>query len=416
MTSNLTLKKLFPKKNSKQKFYPLNGASLRDIDLIEGIKTIISRQVTMSKKTKNFENIFKKKIKMKHALMLNSGSSANLLAFQCLINPYRKKRLRVGDEVIVPAVCWSTSLWPIVQCGLKPVFVDVDKKTFNISLKDLEEKITKRTRVIMMVHVLGNTTNMDALMEIKKKHNLILIEDTCESLGSKYRKKFLGNFGEFSTFSFYFSHQISSVEGGMICCKSNQDLEIIKSLRSHGWARGLKNQKKIELRNKKIDKRFLFYNSGFNLRPTDIQASIGASQFRSLDKFIKIRKANRKKIIDNLKKDKKWDNQVFFLMANNNVKPSWFGIPMIMNNKYKNDKKHILNLLDENGIENRPIISGNFTKQPAIKKYKLIEKKILFNNAEYIDQLGFFIGLPVKPISKNFLSKFNNKFFKSFIK
>ena len=177
--------------------------------------------------------------------MINSGSSANLLAFQCLINPYRRKRLKKGDEVLIPSICWSTSLWPIIQCGLKPVFVDVDKENFNINLDDLKKKISKKTKALMLVHVLGISTNMEKLTKILKKNRIILVEDACESIGAKYKNKFLGTFGDFSTFSFYFSHQISSVEGGMICCKNKEDENIIKSLRSHGWAKDLSNQKKI---------------------------------------------------------------------------------------------------------------------------------------------------------------------------
>ena len=203
----------------KKYFYPLLENPYRKKDIDEGIKVLKSCKLTMGPKTLNFESKFSKKLKINNSLMLNSGSSANLLALQCLINPYRKRRLRKGDEVIVPSLCWSTSLWPIMQSGLKPVFVDVDILTLNICLKDLKNKITKKTKAIMLVHVLGNSTNMNELMKIKKKNNLILIEDTCESLGSKYNGKYLGTFGEFSTFSFYSSHQISSGEGGMICCK-----------------------------------------------------------------------------------------------------------------------------------------------------------------------------------------------------
>ena len=204
-------------KRSKHLF-PLKDSTFRNKDLIEGIKIILSKNVTMAKITKKFEKVFSKKIKTLHSLMVNSGSSANLLAFQCLINPYRKKKLSKGDEVLIPSICWSTSLWPIIQCGLKPVFVDVDKSTFNISIKDLKKKISKKTKALMLVHVLGISTNMDQLMKILNKKKIILVEDACESIGAKYKNKFLGTFGEFSTFSFYFSHQISSVEGGMICC------------------------------------------------------------------------------------------------------------------------------------------------------------------------------------------------------
>ena len=395
-------------------FYPLNSDNLRKQDLAKAIKVIFSRQITMSKVTKNFEDVFKKKLNLNYALMVNSGSSANLLALQCLINPYRKRRLKPGDEVLIPAVCWSTSLWPIIQSGLKPVFVDVDKNTFNISLKDLKSKITKKTKAIMLVHVLGNAANMNELLSILKKRKIILIEDTCESLGSKFQNKYLGGFGDFSTFSFYYSHQITSGEGGMISCKSSQDYEILKALRSHGYSRVLKNRKKIEKKYSKIDSRFLFINSGFNFRPTEIQAAIGLSQFKSLDKFTKQRLINRKKIIQSLKKDSLWNNQVNFLKENKNVKASWFGLPILFNKKYKNMKSKIIKKLDYLGIDTRPIISGNFANQPAVKKYNILKKGISYPNADYINDLGFFIGLPTKNISPKMIKKFKKAFFKSF--
>ena len=149
-------------------------------------------------------------------------------------------------------------MWPIIQSGLKPKFVDIDIETLNLNLDELENKITKKTKAIIVVHVLGNCTDMERLMKIKKKYNLVLIEDTCESLGTKYKGRYLGTFGEFSSFSFYSSHQISSGEGGMICCKNNEDHEILKSLRAHGWSRGLKNEKKIANANKNIDKKLYF--------------------------------------------------------------------------------------------------------------------------------------------------------------
>ena len=395
-------------------FYPLNSDNLRKQDLAKAIKVIFSRQITMSKVTKNFEDVFKKKLNLNYALMVNSGSSANLLALQCLINPYRKRRLKPGDEVLIPAVCWSTSLWPIIQSGLKPVFVDVDKNTFNISLKDLKSKITKKTKAIMFVHVLGNAANMNELLSILKKRKIILIEDTCESLGSKFQNKYLGGFGDFSTFSFYYSHQITSGEGGMISCKSSQDYEILKALRSHGYSRVLRNRKKIEKKYSKIDSRFLFINSGFNFRPTEIQAAIGLSQFKSLDKFTEQRLINRKKIIQALKKDSLWNNQVNFLKENKNVKASWFGLPILFNKKYKNMKSKIIKKLDYLGIDTRPIISGNFANQPAVKKYNILKKGISYPNADYINDLGFFIGLPTKNISSKMIKKFKEAFFKSF--
>ena len=304
--------------------FPIKDSTFRNKDLIEGIKVIFSKDVTMSKVTKKFEKTFSKKIKTPYSLMVNSGSSANFLAFQCLVNPYRKKKLKKGDEVLVPSICWPTSFWPIIQSGLKPIFVDVDRENFNIDLKDLKKKISRKTKALMLIHVLGVSTNMDKLMKILKKNRIILIEDTCESIGAKYKNKFLGTFGDFSTFSFYFSHQISSIEGGMICCKNKQDEDIIKSLRSHGWIKDLSSQKKMEKKFKKINKNFFFINSGFNFRPTDIQAAIGLSQFKSLNNFIKIRKINRNKIIQKITTDKKWDNQVRFVEKSDN--PSYYKI------------------------------------------------------------------------------------------
>ena len=390
----------------KKYFYPLIDNPYRPKDINQAIKILRSSKITSGPKTLEFQNKFSKKIKTNYSLLVNSGSSANLLAMQCLINPYRKKRLKIGDEILIPSLCWSTSLWPIIQSGLKPKFVDVEKETLNLDLNDLRKKISKNSKGIMLVHVLGNCTNMNELMNIIKKYNLILIEDTCESLGTTYKNKYLGTFGEFSSFSFYSSHQISSGEGGMICCKYEEDYEIIKSLRAHGWSRGLKNEKKIAKNNKQLDKRFIFYNSGFNLRSTDISASIGLSQFKDLDKFMKIRRTNRNLIIKTFEKYR-INNFFNIIKENRYVKPSWFGIPILISKKLKKDK--IINNLEKKGVETRPIISGNFLKQPSIKKYNL-NRKMKMKNAEYINQKGFFIGLPTKLLGKTMVEKLAKKF------
>ncbi|MDC2970853.1 DegT/DnrJ/EryC1/StrS family aminotransferase [Candidatus Pelagibacter sp.] len=393
--------------------YPLVENPFSNEDINEGIKVLKSKQLTLSIKTKNFENDFTKKFNSKYSLMVNSGSSANLLALQCLINPYRKNRLKKNDEVIIPTLCWSTSLWPIIQSNLKPIFVDINPETLNISEKDIEKKITKKTKAIMLVHVLGNSCNMDEIMRIKKKYNLILIEDTCESLGSKYKNKYLGTFGEFSTFSFYSSHQISSGEGGMICCKNSNDYNIIKSMRSHGWSRGTSYENKIFNSNKKLDKRFIFFNSGYNLRPTEVSAAIGHNQFKRLKKFIAVRNYNRKLIINAVKLSKILNNKIQVYHANNNVNPSWFGLSIKINSKIKNVKNKIINKLENNGIETRPIISGNFAKQPSAKIYKLVKNQ-KFKNTDHVYNNSFFIGLPTKKISNSFLKKIIFAFEKSF--
>ncbi len=370
--------------------YLLSPNSFSNEDIMEGIKIIVTKKITMSKRTKIFEQRFAKFLGCKYALMVNSGSSANLLAMFAMINPLKKNNLKPGDECLIPALCWSTSLWPLVQAGLKPKFVDIDPSTLNLSIKDLKKKITKKTKAIMAVHVLGNSTNMTNLMQIIKKKKLILIEDTCESLGSKYKNKSLGTFGEFGTFSFYYSHQITSGEGGMIVCNDKKNYNILHSLRAHGWDRGLKNSKN----------NFNFVNSGFNLRPSEISAAIGYNQFKRLNSFKKTRHQNRSKIISTLKKSKNWNNQFSFISPIKNLEPSWFGLPILINKKFLPKKTKFLKFLAKKGIETRPIISGNFLNQPVMKIYNLDKGKKNFIGAQEIEDKGFFIGIHVEKISR----------------
>ncbi len=381
-------------KKSSKNIYPLSPDSFSNEDIIKGIEVLLTKKITMSEITKKFEKEFAKFIGSKYALMVNSGSSANLLATFALINPLKRNKLNKGDECLIPSLCWSTSLWPIVQAGLIPKFVDIDPKTLNISISDLKNKISKKTKAIMSVHVLGNSTNMNELMKIVKKNKLYLIEDTCESLGSTFNNRYLGNFGDFGTFSFYYSHQITAGEGGMLICNDKTNYEIIHSLRAHGWDRGLKNNKN----------NFNFINSGFNLRPLEISAAIGFNQFKRLNKFKKIRFNNRIKIINKLKNSKKWKEQFAFINPIKNLNPSWFGLPILINSKYKKKKNKFLNFLNKNGIETRPIISGNFLNQPSINLYSLNKKKEKFKFAQEIDKRGFFIGLPTDKISPEKLS------------
>ena len=212
---------LFNIKREKVKkfFYPLHEDALNNYDLLAATKVLISRQLTMSKKTIEFESYFKKKLGLNYCLMVNSGSSANLLALFALINPIKKNRLKAGDECLVPAVCWSTSLWPVIQAGLTPRLIDVDLQSYSINLDVIKKNITKKTKAIMMINVLGNCSEIDEIQKFARAKNLYLIEDNCESLGSKYKNKYLGSYGDFSSFSFYYSHQITSGEGGMIACR-----------------------------------------------------------------------------------------------------------------------------------------------------------------------------------------------------
>ena len=374
--------------------YPLLENAFSNSDLAVAKKVLDTKVITMSKITEKFEKYFAKKMKTKYALMVNSGSSANLLAAFASKNPYRKLRVKQKDEALIPALCWSTSMWPLYQIGLKIKFLDVNPKTLNVDINEYIKNITSKTKLIMAVHVLGMSGEIDKLRSICKRKKIILIEDTCESLGAKFKKKNLGTFGDFGTFSFYYSHQITSGEGGMVVCNNKNDYNILYSLRAHGWTRNLK----IKNLKTKLDKKFIFYNEGFNLRPTDIAASIALNQFKRLSLFKKQRENNRNKIIKYLKKDKNWNNQYLFQQYQKNSDPSWFGLPMLLNEKLIKKKKKILNFLDSRGIETRPIISGNFLNQPAIKKFKLNFNQKKCFGAEEIEKKGFFIGLHTSPI------------------
>jgi CDP-6-deoxy-D-xylo-4-hexulose-3-dehydrase len=336
----------------------------------------------MGRETLKFERTFSKQISKRSSIMVNSGSSANLLIFQCLINPMIRK-LKPNDEVLLPAICWSTSLWPIIQSGLKVKFVDIDLKTLNIDINDLKTKITKKTKALMLVHALGNCADMQKIVKICKAKKIILIEDTCEALGSKSKGKQLGTFGDFSSYSFFYSHHITSGEGGMICSKTKKDANVIRTLRSHGWHRAISNKKSNS---------WSFINSGFNLRPTDISASIGNSQLKKLKKISLIRQQNFKSIRSALLDDKRYSNKFNIIEENINNKIVWFGIPIILKSTDKNYKHRVTNKLNKFGIDTRPLISGNFANQPAVKLYKL---KINSNlkNANFIDKNSFFIGL-----------------------
>ena len=387
------------KHNIKKFYYPLHEDALNNEDLLEGVKVLISRQLTMSKKTIEFENYFKKKLGLNYCLMVNSGSSANLLALFTLINPKKKNRLKIGDECLVPAVCWATSLWPVIQAGLTPKLIDVDLNSFSINLDLIKKNITKKTKAIMMINVLGNCSEIDKIQKFAKEKNIYLIEDNCESLGSKYKNKYLGSYGDFSSFSFYYSHQITAGEGGMIACKKKEDYNLLKTLRAHGWDRDLTKSK---------NKKFNFINSGFNLRPLEVSAAIGLNQFKRLSKMMSIRTYNRNKIVKTLQKSNNWDEQFTFFNHKKDLKPSWFGFPLLINPKFKKNKDKFLKFLNKNNLETRPIISGNFVNQPAIKLYNIKYNKHELKNSNEIDKRGFFIGLPTVKLTHKKLDKISD--------
>lgn len=377
--------------------YPLLENAFTQNDILAAIEVILSKKITMSEITKSFEYEFAKYIGSKYALMTNSGSSANLLAAFTMINPKKKNSLKAGDYFAIPAICWPTSLWPFVQCGLKPIFVDVNINNFCIDEVKFDKNLLKKIKLIVDIHVLGNCSNIDIITKSAKKNNVILFEDTCESLGSTYNSKYLGTFGDFGSYSFYYSHQITAGEGGMLICRNKEDYEIAYTLRAHGWDRGLK---------KNTEKSFNFINSGFNLRPLDITAAIGLSQFKRLNKMMSVRKENRDLIINTIENHNNYKNQFIFFQENKNLKPSWFGLPILLRPDLKNKKNKFLKYLNSNKIETRPIISGNFLNQPAAKLYNYTNKnqKKYFPVSQDIEERGFFIGLPTNKIHNNQLN------------
>ena len=384
------------KKNKYQ--YSLLEMGFNNDDLNKGIEVLKTGFITMNKQTEIFEKNFARKLKVKYALMVNSGSSANLLAAFAACNPLRQNRFKRGDHALIPALCWSTSLWPLVQTGLKPKFVDIDPNTLNVNADYIISKITKKTKVIMLINVLGISTDVKKIVNFAKKKKIIVIEDNCEALGAKYKKKYLGTYGDFGSFSFFYSHQITSGEGGMIVCNNQKDYEILLALRSHGWSRGKKVYEKNAKKFPSLDPRYIFINSGFNLRPTDIQAVIANNQFKRLEIFRKTRSMNKKKIISTLKKDKRWNNQFKFIEYSKKISPSYMVLPILINNKFFYKKKKFIDLIERKGLETRPIISGSFVNQPSSKLYNLNPSNKKFRGAQEIQDLGFVIGVHIRDI------------------
>lgn len=382
---------------TKYKF-PL-GQNVHDAnDILVMIKTLLTEKFTMGKQVELFEKKFAEFVGAKYAVMVNSGSSANLLAFSALSNYKYENKLNVGDEVLIPAVCWSTSVFPIIQCNLTPIFVDADPTTLNIDLEDLEKKITEKTKAIMLVHVLGNCTNMQKLMEIVNRHNLVLIEDTCESLGSNYKDQYLGTFGKLGTYSFYYSHHlVSGGEGGCVVTDDDQLYDLVKCLRAHGWSRNLKNKDQIKEQYPDIDPRFTFINLGYNVRPMEIQAAMGISQLKKLKYKNNNRKTNYYNIKNKIENDPR-NTFLSFPKASDNSDIVWFGITLFLNDGIK--LSDYLNYLTKNGVENRPIITGNMIRQPVIKDLYPNLNPLDFKGAEECHFRGLFIGLSSKLISE----------------
>ena len=379
--------------------FPLVEQNFEPAEILAMAEVLLSGQLTMSHRVREFESKFAAYIGSPYAVFVNSGSSANLLAIAVALNPLRKNHLKPGDEVLIPAVCWSTSVWPVIQLGLKPVFVDVDPQTLNIDLASVKAKATSRTRALLMVHILGNSADLGPLLNLAQENQWTVIEDTCESLGSSWNEKKLGTLGDFGTYSFYFSHHMTTGEGGMVVCQTQEDVDLLKCLRAHGWTRELSDRAEVERQHPHVDPRFMFVNVGFNLRPMEIQAALGICQLAKLDSMNASRVENWKNLKAALENHSRWQKQLQFVMAPPSVKPVWFGFPVLVESKITRPLSEILARLSERGVENRPIVSGNFARQPGLELFKLETDWRALVGAEQIHQYGFFIGLHARNLS-----------------
>lgn len=345
--------------------------------LIEWLETY--PRLTKGELTEQFEKQWSEYLGKKYSVYCNSGSSANLLALYSLIV---SKKLNIGDKVIVPAISWNTDLSPVIQLGCKPILCDCNLDDLSVDLIHLEKLCREESpKVLILVSALGLVPEMDKIVDICKKYNVILIEDTCESLGSKHNNRLLGTFGELSTFSFYFGHHISTIEGGMVCTDDYDLYNFLKMLRSHGWSRDVDLDLQKQLREKynisEFNSLFTAYVPGFNLRSTDLQAFIGLQQIKKVDRLVKSRNnifnAYNKILSNNLWKPKIRKNQFISSMM----------YPLIVENR-----DELVSQLTKNKIETRPLVAGNIGNHPAY--FDNFETKVL-KNAEHLDKHGLQI-------------------------
>lgn len=352
---------------------------------IKAINEVIESDLySMGPKIQQFEKDFAKYFGAKFAVMCSSGSTANLLMVASLFYSKTPKLSR-GDEIIVPSVSWSTTYFPLQQYGLKLKFVDIDLDTLNYDLDQLESCISKNTKAIMIVNLLGNSNDFDQIERIINGRDIIIIEDNCESMGAKFNNKFCGTFGLMGTFSTFFSHHIATMEGGMVVTDNEEFYHILLCLRAHGWTRNL--PKKNFVSNKSdnwFEESFRFVLPGYNVRPVEMSGAIGIEQLKKLSTFIKMRRNNAKVFIELFRDDDR------FIIQKEIGKSSWFGFSLIIKDKLLKRKK-LISYLTKNNIETRPIVTGNFTKNEVLKFFNY-EIHNSLKNSDKLHSNGFFVG------------------------
>jgi len=354
-----------------------------------------SGRLTMGDRVAQFEREFAVYTGAKHALMVNSGSSANLLMVDVLQRrPCVTPALQPGDEVIVPALAWPTTVWPIVQLGLVPVFVDVDPHTLAIDLKSVESAISPLTKGMFLIHVLGQAPNMKAYQDFCWLNNLVLIEDACESLGAHSGGQHVGNFGTMGSFSFYYSHHISTIEGGMIVTSDSALYDNLKSLRAHGWIRDRSDRDQWKRANRDIDERFMFIMPGYNVRPMELQGAIGSVQLRRFEEMLMAREQLASTVDVWVKRYVPWLELIGAECLNTGARKrqhSWMTLPFRLRRDAPVSLAKIKAHFQTAGVDTRPIIAGNLVRHPAISQIKSRSAASLKVSDELLRR-GFMIG------------------------
>ena len=383
------------------------GRVFNEEEMVNLVNASLDFWLTEGKYTHTFEKKLAEKLKVQHALFVNSGSSANLLAIATLTSPLLEERqLKVGDEVITIAAGFPTTITPIIQHGAIPVFVDVtvEDGTYNIDCSMLEKALSDKTKAIMLAHTLGNPFDLDKITNFCKKHNLWLIEDNCDALGSKYNNKFTGTFGDIGTSSFYPPHHMTTGEGGAVYTNNPLLYKIARSMRD--WGRdcscpsgkdnmcGKRFNQQLGDLPYGYDHKYVYSHFGYNLKATDLQAAIGCAQLVKLDKFIQARKNNWRFLHDNLQP---LDKYFILPKATINSDPSWFGFLLTVKDDAKFDRADIVNYLEEHNIQTRMLFAGNLLRHPcfnqmrtANKGYRVIGK---LSNTDKIMNDTFWVGV-----------------------
>lgn len=363
--------------------YSLSNDTWDDAEYNALHRVMASNHFTMGDEVSSYESAFAKNFGSKYAIMSNSGSSANLLMMAALLY---SGRLNKGDEVLVTAVSWSTSYFPISQMGLKIRFVDIDLSTLNVDISKLEEAVTEKTKAVLAVNLLGNPNDFSCLQEVCGKHHLILLEDNCESMGAKYDGRYTGTFGLLGTYSTYYSHHLCTMEGGVTVTDDEELYHYMLAIRSHGWTRHLPEGSPIYQKSEDpFYESFNFIMPGFNLRPIEMEAAAGKEQLKKLDTFISQRRRNASYFRNKIQAE------TDFLIQQETGESSWFGFAIILPEAKVGSRHIYIEKLREKDIETRPIVAGNFARQKAVT---FLDCSIAgdLKNADYIHENGFFVG------------------------